>query len=479
MTLPADSLLIAYYGDDFTGSTDVMEALTYAGVPTVLFLKPPAAADLQRFSGVRAVGVAGCTRSLAVDAMAAELGPIFEAFASLQPALVHYKTCSTFDSSPQVGSIGRALDLGVEAFGGSFVPLVVGAPVLQRFCAFGNLFARSGLDSEIFRLDRHPTMRQHPITPMDEADLRRHLGRQTQAPVGLVDLIDLGGSLAAGRQRLASLLNAGDRAVLFDVLTEAHLERIGQLIWDRVIKDDVIKDRVGTGPLFAVGSSGVEYALTAHWQAQGWLDPATASGGVPVEQVVVLSGSCSPVTRRQIERAPQGRYRAIAADTATLVGGGTETAAAEAALVRRCLEVLAAGKSPLVHTALGPQDSRIEATGVRLAQAGGTGAGRLHSGALLGEALGRVLKAILEPSSVRRAVVTGGDTSAYAARALGIEALEVVGPLAPGSPLCRVYGGGKAVEGCEMVFKGGQVGRDGFFEDVLAGRPSASQANAQ
>ena len=48
-----DGLLLSYYGDDFTGSTDVMEAFTAAGVPTVLFLRPPTPAWLKRFPDVR------------------------------------------------------------------------------------------------------------------------------------------------------------------------------------------------------------------------------------------------------------------------------------------------------------------------------------------------------------------------------------------------------------------------------------------
>ena len=55
--------LISYYGDDFTGSTDVMEALASNGVETVLFLKVPDADLLSRFSGVRAYGLAGTSRS--------------------------------------------------------------------------------------------------------------------------------------------------------------------------------------------------------------------------------------------------------------------------------------------------------------------------------------------------------------------------------------------------------------------------------
>ena len=68
---------------------------------------------------------------------------------------------------------------------------MIGAPNLGRYQIFGNLFARSGLDTEPFRLDRHPTMRQHPITPMAEADVRQHLALQTNVNVGLVDVLRL------------------------------------------------------------------------------------------------------------------------------------------------------------------------------------------------------------------------------------------------------------------------------------------------
>jgi 3-oxoisoapionate kinase len=57
-----EHLLLSFYGDDFTGSTDVMEAFTAAGVPTVLFLEPPNPQDLSRFSQMRYIGIAGQSR---------------------------------------------------------------------------------------------------------------------------------------------------------------------------------------------------------------------------------------------------------------------------------------------------------------------------------------------------------------------------------------------------------------------------------
>ncbi|HEY4804311.1 MAG TPA: four-carbon acid sugar kinase family protein, partial [Paraburkholderia sp.] len=60
-SLPA-GLLLAYYGDDFTGSTDAMEAMTAAGIPTILFLDTPTPEALARFPEARCVGIAGSSR---------------------------------------------------------------------------------------------------------------------------------------------------------------------------------------------------------------------------------------------------------------------------------------------------------------------------------------------------------------------------------------------------------------------------------
>ena len=94
----------------------------------------------------------------------------------------------------------------------------------------------------------------------------------------------------------------------------------------------------------------------------------------------------------------------------------------------------------------------------------------MHSGKILGEALASILRTVLDESAVRRVCVCGGDTSGYLARALGIEALEVVMPLAPGAPICRVYASDAPLDGLQVVFKGGQAGTDDFLQSVQRGR---------
>jgi 3-oxoisoapionate kinase len=65
--------LLTFYGDDFTGSSAVMEVLALAGVPTVMFLDAPTPEMLARLDGVRAIGIAGVARSMSPEWMDAEL----------------------------------------------------------------------------------------------------------------------------------------------------------------------------------------------------------------------------------------------------------------------------------------------------------------------------------------------------------------------------------------------------------------------
>ena len=178
---PNMPLHYCYYGDDFTGSTDVLEQLAVNnGVSSVVFLTAPTRAQLARFAHCQAIGFAGDARSRTPEWMSAHLPAIFARMRELVLEIVHYKVCSTFDSAPHRGSIGRALEIGRTVFATNTVPIGVAAPHLGRFVVFGNLFAAAG--GEVYRIDRHPTMAHHPATPMHEADLRLHLSHQTDLP---------------------------------------------------------------------------------------------------------------------------------------------------------------------------------------------------------------------------------------------------------------------------------------------------------
>ena len=55
--------LLTFYGDDFTGSSAVMEVLSFAGIETMLFLDVPDACTLEQYPNLKAIGVAGIART--------------------------------------------------------------------------------------------------------------------------------------------------------------------------------------------------------------------------------------------------------------------------------------------------------------------------------------------------------------------------------------------------------------------------------
>ena len=408
--------LLSFFGDDFTGSTDALELLSLAGLRTRLFTRVPPEAEL---SGLDAYGVAGETRAMTADDLERTLRDVLSRMAKLPARLVHYKVCSTFDSSPQVGSIGRAIDAGFDAFHPAYVPVVAAAPSLGRYCAFGNLFARFGGDGEVFRLDRHPSVSRHPVTPMTEADLTLHLAQQTSRPIKLLDFRHYEASHA---DALAEMQRHRDAVVLCDLLSEGDLPRLGQLL-----------DQSATAR-FLVGSSGVESALLAWWRADGTFKCAPAPSSPPVlnTPLLVLCGSCSPVSIAQVKWATERGFAQV------VVEANAPRSASEA------IAYLREGRHVIVHTAGDRERTDADRTAIAraLAEAG---------------------RAIVDAMPIHRVVVAGGDTSGAVARAMKIDSFEMLAPLVRGAPVVRAAASGSPAEGVEFVFKGGQVGNASFF----------------
>jgi uncharacterized protein YgbK (DUF1537 family) len=413
----------------------------------VLFLSPPSADLLRsRFADLRCIGVAGTSRAMSPAEMDAELAPVLRELWSAGAPILHYKVCSTFDSSPTIGNIGRVVDMAHRQLNdGRTISVVAGAPPLRRFTIFGNHFAAAG--DEIYRLDRHPTMSRHPTTPMDEADLRVHLSRQTDASIALMSLLDLTGDDASVDARYAYRMREKPGMLMYDIFDDTHLRAAGRLIWEEAQR----------AAHFSVGSSGVEYALTAHWRAMGMISKqrAVLPRIEPVKQLLVMSGSASPMTAQQIQWAAQNGFDTIRAPAEELVQPSLAQAARRA-LFERALASLSNGNSVLIYSASGPDDPSIGATRSRMASGE-------SSARLLGAEMGKMTRELLARTALRRVVIAGGDTSSYATHELGLYALEMMAELAPGAPLCRAYSNDPRFDGLEIALKGGQIGKAEYF----------------
>ena len=445
--------LLAYYGDDFTGSAAVMEVMSFAGLDSVMFLAPPSPERLAAFADRRCIGIAGIARSKSPEWMDEHLPAIFAALAGIGAPLIHYKTCSTFDSAPQIGSIGRAIDLGVATLAPDWVPLLVAAPAIGRYQLFGNLFATVGGVGH--RLDRHPVMARHPVTPMDEADLTRHLARQTDCRIGLIDLPTL--QQGKAQAALATLQDDDSPILLIDGIDESSLAAAGRLIWE---------DREACR--FVAGSQGIEYALVAHWRAAGLIPRSPPAMRVAaVERIAVVSGSCSPVTAGQIAHAQSHGFAAIRLDATRAVDAAAwETECGRA--IAAALDALGQGVSPLIFTAQGPDDHAVPAL-TDACHSAGVEMATIND--RIGAGLGAILGAILDASGLTRALIAGGDTSGHATLALGVDALSAIAEIAPGSPLCQAYADNTRRDGLELALKGGQIGGIDYFSAVRAGGP--------
>ena len=90
---------------------------------------------------------------------------------------------------------------------------------------------------------------------------------------------------------------------------------------------------------------------------------------------------------------------------------------------------------------------------------------------MLGTLVGVVRAALLgtHAGQVRRVGVAGGDTSSFALREVAPWALRWAGSLAPGVPLLRVHADEPALDGVELMLKGGQMGPPEVFDRLLGG----------
>ncbi|MEM7425440.1 MAG: four-carbon acid sugar kinase family protein [Pseudomonadota bacterium] len=451
MSHRVDGPLITWYGDDFTGASAVLEVLSFAGVSAVLFLQAPDEQQLAEFADYRAIGIAGSARSQSPEWMEVSLPTCFSSLAKIAAPIAHYKVCSTFDSAPGTGSIGKAIELAIPILGGAWHPLVVGAPQIGRYQVFGNLFA--AVAGTRYRLDRHPVMSRHPVTPMGEADLLRHLGRQTTIPSALVDIASLGSG--RGEFALSEARAYGADIISLDILDEASLIEVGRLMWENRGER-----------LFAVGSQGVEYALIAYWRAAGLL-PADSQPDAAgsVDRLAIVSGSCSPITAGQIKRAATCGFQLIRIDASQAVSPDTWQKE-QASAANKALAALGAGASPLIYTASGPDDPAI-ASFKTAVQASGKPAADIN--ARVAQGLGAVLAHVTGKAKLKRGVIAGGDTSSHATASLGLNALTALAPIAPGAPLCRGHSANLEFDGFEIALKGGQMGPPDYFNHVRQG----------
>lgn len=405
-------MLLGCIGDDFTGSSDVGNTLTKAGMRVTQYVGVP---DAPALPEVEAGIVALKSRSIPVDEAVRLSLEALEWLRAQGCTQFLFKYCSTFDSTPE-GNIGPVAEALADALGARQVLVCPAFPAAGRSIYQGHLFVTDKLLSE-------SGMQNHPLTPMTDPDIRRWLGHQIKGSVGHIPAPVVMQGAEAIRTCMQTEDAAGHRLLVADAITDQDLMVLGEA--------------AAALPLLT-GGSGIAMGLPANFRDKGLLAAKasvwTGQGG----PAAILSGSCSNATRGQVaEHAKTNPAREVTAEQ-VMSGEVTAQALADWALAQKGL--------PLIYTSADP--AVVAAAQKRFGKE--TVAARIED--LFAE-LARALVAV----GVTRLISAGGETSGAVVEGLGLSALEIGPEIDPGVPMIR------AADNLVLALKSGNFGGPDFF----------------
>jgi len=405
--------------DDFTGATDLAAMLAREGMRVTVCV------------GVPREGLELPPADAVVIALKSRTAPVREAVRDSLATLswlqsrgcrqFFFKYCSTFDST-DFGNIGPVADALLDALGADFTVVCPAFPENQRTVYKGYLFVGEVLLSE-------SSMRDHPLTPMRDANLVRVLGRQTPHKVGLAGYESVAMESLALWERLEALRLEGCRYAVVDALSDLHLRTLGEAC---------------RGLPLITGGSGAAMGLPRNFRLEGQL--RRGEGPAPMPKLgggaAVLAGSCSAATLAQIAAMEKTRP-SYPLDIPSLSQNPTSVLDG---LLRWAEEHKSSGPV-LVYSSASPEEVRgYQET---------YGPGIAHR---IEETLATLAQK-LAASGFDKLVVAGGETSGAVVRALGVQALSIGPEIAPGVPWTQALPQGNMA----LALKSGNFGGPEFF----------------
>ncbi len=423
-------LKLGCIADDFTGATDLANNLVRAGMRVVQCFGVPAQPLHQGTeTAADAVVIALKSRTIApADAVAQSLAALqwLQAEGAQQ---VYFKYCSTFDSTP-TGNIGPVTEALMDALGTDFTIATPAFPDNQRTVFKGHLFVGDVLLSD-------SSMKDHPLTPMTDANLVRVMQAQCLRKVGLIDHK----AVAAGADAVTARI------------TELRAQGVGIAIVDAVSNEDLL--RLGgalKGMALVTAGSGVAIGLPANFG----LAPSSSAAVLPPAHGAraVLSGSCSAATNRQVRDFIAQGHPALALDPLVLRQQEIQGVDPAAAVLAWAAPLFSNGPVLVYSTA--------EAGAVKAAQGA---LGVEEAGVLVERTLARIARGLVD-LGVRQLIVAGGETSGACVQALGITQMQIGAQIDPGVPWCHSADAANG-EGLHISLKSGNFGADTFFSHAF------------
>ncbi len=423
------AILLGAIGDDVTGSTDLALMLSKHGMSVIQTVGLPPPGTVVR--DAQAVVVALKSRTAPVEQAVADSLSACDWLVSQGARQIFFKYCSTFDSTEK-GNIGPVAEALLERLDAGITIYCPAFPENHRIVCNGHLFVGTDLLSD-------SSMRHHPLTPMTDSNLVRFLGKQVPHPqtVALIPFATVDQGPAAVCSRLQELARTKCRHVVVDALTNRHLIAIAEASVDLKL---------------ITGGSGVAMGLPANFRRAGLL--ADAAGPVELPKLsggtVVLSGSCSNATRRQVGRM-SARCPSLSIDPCQLASGKTFLEGTARWAVQRVTDA-----PVLIYSTAEPEQvAKVQAQ-----------LGRETAGRLIEVAMGELALRLLQ-AGVRTFIVAGGETSGAVMAALNVHTLRVGPEIAPGVPWTVTEGEPLL----RLALKSGNFGDDDFFEEAIGMLP--------
>ncbi len=414
-----------YFGaiaDDFTGATDLASLLARSGVKVSVRIGVPKEPPID-------------SAPLEIIALKCRTAPVNEAVSEALAALdwlkkagaqkFFWKYCSTFDSTPR-GNIGPVSEALMSVLATKQTIYCPAFPENGRSIFMGNLFVGDQPLSE-------SPMKDHPLTPMRDSNLMRLLAPQVKQQVGLVNRHVVAKGSKALRDRLAQLEAEGVAHVVVDAVANEDLYTIAAACHEMTL---------------LTGGSAVAMPLPEIWLKQELLDLDSSVDNNRLETgpAIVLSGSCSAMTNRQVLTFLSEGHAGFKLNPIDLAANGADDALG-------WLSKQTPNSTPIIYATASPDEVREsqEKLGVE------------RAGTLVEAALAACAKAACDVG-FRRFVIAGGETSGAVTKELGIARLDVGAEIAPGVPWCFAQTAGHDVA---ITLKSGNFGSDNFFGRAL------------
>lgn len=419
-------LLLGCIADDFTGATDLANNLVRAGMRVVQTIGLP---DAPIPDDCNAVVIALKSRTIAPEQAVKQSLAALQWLKEQHVQQVYFKYCSTFDSwyTGEVrGNIGPVTEALMQAMGCDFTIATPAFPDNQRTVFKGHLFVGDQLLSD-------SGMKNHPLTPMTDANLVHVLQAQCQRQVGLIDYRCVAKGVHAIADRITELKTQGISIAVVDALSNDDLLRLGPALADM--------------PLVTAGS-GVAIGLPSNWGIQ----PAADSAKLPAArgQQAIISGSCSLATQGQVAHFVAQGGAAYQLDP---LAWPSDTPPADIAtqVVNWATAHMASSPVLVYSTADAEQVKSVQAQ-----------RGTQHAGEHTEQVLALVAQGLVQ-HGVSQLVVAGGETSGACVQALGISQLTIGAQIDPGVPWCYAPSRFAPSGGLHITLKSGNFGSADFF----------------